>query len=1794
MGTHRSRAPVGRIALLGLIALAVLLAALAFRPLSLQTAHAQAIGSPEFPSEATDRTVDENTPPNSNIGAPVTAADDDNDILTYSLENARVSHFGIDSSTGQLLVGSPLDHETGASYTVKVIATDPSGSKDTITVTMTINDVDEPATVSLSWKQPQVDTELEAALTDPDGDVSGLTWQWSWSSTKGGDYSEIDGAASTSYTPETGDVGKYLRATASYTDGEGSGKTAHMVSYKRVGAAPTDNSPPAFPDPDSEYFSYECDGDDPDRGVCLHVKRSSPVGAEVYQPARAEDPDGDEVRYSLEGADTAFFEIVASTGYLLTKQLFMLEDTYMVTIRATDPSGDSDTIAATVTPSGGTRSPVVEGPDEIIYPENGTWRVAAYTAKNARGAVTGWIVGVKPGGGDGDYFDIDDDGVLTFNDPPDYEAPTDEGKNNEYSFSVTAYDTNPPNGERPGQTFFNVTVIVTNLEDPDPLEITGPANVDYSEDRTDAVATYEVANAGNDPVAWRLSGDDAGDFSILNGELTFATQPDREAPADADENNVYLVTVEASAGGNTAKLDVEVTVIEVNEAPAFPDGSGTRTIPENTEPGEKIGDPVTADDPEDDPLKYSLGGQDAESFKIDPSTGQLMTKDPLDHEDKESYTVEVSVEEDAGNSGPKGTRDLKSLKSLKDVNPQPADTTTITITVDDENEPPEITGLPSVNYAENGDGAVATYTASDPEKATINWSLSGEDAGLFSDVSINDGVLLQFTNPPDHEEPGDANTDNDYLVTIKASDGTNTVTKDVTVTVTDVNEPPAFSETPATRTVDENTETGQDIGDPFAASDLDDGETLTYTLGGVDVASFGLDTSSGQLQTKVDLDYETKNRYTVTVSVRDSKNDNGNSDTAVDDSITVTIEVENVEEAGSIELSFPQPQVGTALTATLTDPDDGVMGETWTWEKSSDQTNWAVIAEATSNSYTPVEGDVGNYLRVTASYTDGHGPDKSAQKESANPVRAVPVTNVAPKFDTLTASRDVAENTAAGVDIGDPVDATDNDNDTLTYSLGGDDADSFDIVATSGQLQTKGALDHEDRDQSSYTVTVTATDPSGASDSIVVTITVTDEDERPPAPGIPMVAPASTDGHNTLSVSWEAPDVTGKPEISGYAVEYQEEGTDDWGTDSVDPPGTDTRTTITGLTPGTTYEVHVMAENDEGKSDWSEPGVDTTASLIVAYNQATYPVNEGESVEITVTLTPAATEALDVPIIVGGGGTAEPGDYQMSGLTNDDDLAFDHGDPSKTFTIIAKEDRGWKDETLNLGFGQLPPRVTAGTQKTATVIIDDNDTRPSSGSSNNNGGNSGGGNSGGNSGNSGNSSNNGGNTPVQTQSSTPVVTRAAEEPPEETPVEEEVDGTDDNDVVDDGSGGAGAANQAPVFTEGDRTERTVAEQAAKGTNIGAPVTATDADGDPLTYTRGGVDAAFFAIDNVSGQLAVSEELDFEVKAAYTFVMGVSDGRGGADFTMVTIQVTDIDEVPIDNPATQAAGTVYPDSQTTVETPDGVAAVTFPAGSRDTVYHVRVDSDSNNCAGDSAGHQLQVCLTVDIFDSQGNPEPDAVLDSPASIRMKLDADGLGGADAVLAAHEQGGVSLRSRVGRDGEWTDLEFTLEADDQGMVTITASGIYSFGSFGAVTDPAVFEQVLRPAEPDPTPTPQPTPRPTAAPTPQPTARPTATPTPQPTAQPTPTPTLAPSPTARPTPTATPQPAAAPVYTPVPTAPAPTETPEPVIEETPPAAVPEESGNLPWWPILLMVVGAVISATGGALYTGSRRGWFGD
>ena len=79
-------------------------------------------------------------------------------------------------------------------------------------------------------------------------------------------------------------------------------------------------------------------------------------------------------------------------------------------------------------------------------------------------------------------------------------------------------------------------------------------------------------------------------------------------------------------------------------------------------------------------------------------------------------------------------------------------------------------------YAEDRTDTVATYTATDPENDTITWSLLGDDSG---DFTISNTGELTFNTPPDRENPADKDIDNVYLVTVQASDGTNTVPLDV-------------------------------------------------------------------------------------------------------------------------------------------------------------------------------------------------------------------------------------------------------------------------------------------------------------------------------------------------------------------------------------------------------------------------------------------------------------------------------------------------------------------------------------------------------------------------------------------------------------------------------------------------------------------------------------------------------------------------------------------------------------------------------------------------------------------------------------------------------------------------------------------------------------------------------------------------------------------------------------------------------------------------------------------------------
>ena len=196
----------------------------------------------------------------------------------------------------------------------------------------------------------------------------------------------------------------------------------------------------------------------------------------------------------------------------------------------------------------------------------------------------------------------------------------------------------------------------------------------------------------------------------------------------------------------------------------------------------------------------------------------------------------------------------------------------------------------------------------------------------------------------------------------------------------------------------------------------------------------------------------------------------------------VTVTVTNVDEAGTVKLTTLAPRAGIALTASVSDPDGPapVTGAVWQWAKSRNGTSgWGDIDKATSATYSPADADAGYYLRATVTYKDSESvrDTKTAAGVSANAVKAARTQNDAPVFpdqdldmpadQSDTATREVAENTAAGEAIGDPIVAEDDDNDVLTYTLydldGGDDGDSalFAIDRATGQLKTKGKLDFE-------------------------------------------------------------------------------------------------------------------------------------------------------------------------------------------------------------------------------------------------------------------------------------------------------------------------------------------------------------------------------------------------------------------------------------------------------------------------------------------------------------------------------------------------------------------------------------------------------------------------------------------------------------------------------------------------------------------------------------------------------------
>ena len=193
------------------------------------------------PTEVT-RSVLENSAAGSPVGAPVAVIRNSGNSVAYSLEGTDAALFSIEADTGQILVGqdTALDYESGTtSYAVEVVADPSSGANVRATVTINVVDVVENATVAITPAgQPEVGTELTAALTHEGGDPTDPTWQWQRSVT-GRLWQNIADAMSATYTPTDDDAGNMLRAIVIYGEPGGDGHgVAATVTEALAGDAP--------------------------------------------------------------------------------------------------------------------------------------------------------------------------------------------------------------------------------------------------------------------------------------------------------------------------------------------------------------------------------------------------------------------------------------------------------------------------------------------------------------------------------------------------------------------------------------------------------------------------------------------------------------------------------------------------------------------------------------------------------------------------------------------------------------------------------------------------------------------------------------------------------------------------------------------------------------------------------------------------------------------------------------------------------------------------------------------------------------------------------------------------------------------------------------------------------------------------------------------------------------------------------------------------------------------------------------------------------------------------------------------------------------------------------------------------------------------------------------------------------------------------------------------------------------------------------------------------------------------
>ena len=716
---------------------------------------------PAFVSAPFSAQVDENLVSGSTV-LKLTATDQDtSDLLTYSIAGTNSGHFAV-SSLGLITTTQVLDYESVNSYSLNISVSD-STSTVTEALTVTVKDTNDapvfdsaPYTVTVAENNASV-TVYTLSATDAD---SGDTLEYFLSGVGSDDFSILSstGLVSPSNALDYERKSSYVFSVI-VRDGNGGQATSSLT----VTVSDENDSPVFIGTP----YSVSLDED-------------VPIGTTVLQTSAIDEDTSDTLTYSLSGNNSSDFSIASNTGFVTTAVALDYESisSYSLTVSVTDRAATT-TQALTISITDKNDVPgFVAAPYSVTVPEN-TTSSSLLTVSATDHDIADTLNFLLLGTGS-ELFSIHlTSGVVSLTTELDYEVTS------LYTLTIRVSDSNG------GIATTSLTVTVSDVND-SPQFLGTPYTGKISENLATGSDVIKVAatDADGDSLTYSLSGTNNGHFQI--GSSTGLVETTQEL--DYETVNSYSLTVSVSDGTVSISTSLTISVSNTNDAPYVLNLPANVSVAENDVTAAVID--VTAIDPDDNNMTFSLSGTGSDDFLINLATGLVTLNKALNYEIQALYSLMVRVSDGIGGV---------AFASL----------TVITV---NENDPPAILGGPytaSVEESLNAGTTVYVAAVSDEDSSdTFSFSLSGTNNDHFA---ISSAGVVTTAQVLDYESV------TSYTLVIKVSDGSASVNTTLTITVVDTNDPPQFTNAPYTVSVDEN-DVSAAVGN-VTAVDVDSGKS---------------------------------------------------------------------------------------------------------------------------------------------------------------------------------------------------------------------------------------------------------------------------------------------------------------------------------------------------------------------------------------------------------------------------------------------------------------------------------------------------------------------------------------------------------------------------------------------------------------------------------------------------------------------------------------------------------------------------------------------------------------------------------------------------------------------------------------------------------------------------------------------------------------------------------------------------------------------------------------------------------